>query len=225
MVPRRRSRTTTIEVAGPGRGRVRRDGAVGGEHRLPRLLARDGRPGAPGRVARSWTKTSERSPEGVRTSDVNAIRRPSADSRGSEASPAPRRRPHALQRAGAHVAHDDVGARLRALGVLVGLEGDEAAVARDRRVVRRPRGRAAPGGSRTGSGPCAGRGRTRPSARSAWRSSGCRSRTRRPPSARPRTSPGCSWSSAGPRSGSRAAAPPAPGRGPSPRSRRASWRS
>ena len=54
----------------------------------------------------------------------------------------PRRRPHALQRAGAHVAHDDVGARLRALGVLVGLEGDEAAVARDRRVVRRPRGRA-----------------------------------------------------------------------------------
>ena len=87
MVPRRRSRTTTIEV--PGRGAAVYAAtapsaeSTGSHASSPGREARRTRP-----LARSCTKTSERSPVGVWTSDVNAIRRPSADSRGSEASPA-----------------------------------------------------------------------------------------------------------------------------------------
>ena len=127
---------------------------------------------------------------------MNAIRAPVGRQPRLGGVAGPRRRPHALQRAGAHVAHDDVGARLRALGVLVGLEGDEAAVARDRRVVRRPRGRA----GRVARGPDPARAQVAdvhahlPVALGEVQVAVARTRT--PPSARPRTSPGCSWSSA-----------------------------
>ena len=92
-------------------------------------------------LRRSRTKTSERASP-PRASALNASRRPSAESRGSESSSdipggAGTARSRPLRRSRTH----DAGAAARLVRAVVGLVGDQPPVARDRRVVGRARDR------------------------------------------------------------------------------------